>query len=122
MHTLEVQIITLSPWCNVNATSPSLNSEALSFAERHSELAHATAVRLHALASQSLEAHPKLRRLFECGRIGIETAGDTLVLKGCLPSYYLKQVLQEALRRIEGVASIENQIVVVYPSRLMGSG
>jgi hypothetical protein len=43
-----------------------------------------------------------------------------LVLRGCLPSYYLKQIAQEAVALLEGVERIDNQIQVVtrpFPSR-----
>jgi osmotically-inducible protein OsmY len=43
-----------------------------------------------------------------------------VVLRGCLPSYYLKQVAQEAVARLEGVASVDNQIHVVNPSPRSG--
>jgi osmotically-inducible protein OsmY len=36
-----------------------------------------------------------------------------LVLRGCLPSYHLKQVAQKAVARLEGVGRIDNQIQVV---------
>ena len=39
-----------------------------------------------------------------------------LVLRGCLPSYYLKQVAQEVVARLEGVQAIDNQIQVVPPA------
>jgi osmotically-inducible protein OsmY len=38
-----------------------------------------------------------------------------LLLRGCLPSYYLKQVAQEAVASLEGVHRIDNQIQVVSP-------
>jgi osmotically-inducible protein OsmY len=68
------------------------------------------------LASQArarLEQHPHFR-----GRtavIAIQTSGDTLVLSGCLPSHYLKQLLQEALKAVPGVAAIDNQVNVTWP-------
>jgi hypothetical protein len=36
-----------------------------------------------------------------------------LVLWGCLPSYYLKQVAQEAVARLDGVERVDNQIQVM---------
>jgi hypothetical protein len=39
-----------------------------------------------------------------------------LVLRGCLPSYYLKQVAQEVVARLEGVEGVENEIKVVPPA------
>jgi hypothetical protein len=38
---------------------------------------------------------------------------DVLVLQGRLPSYYLKQVAQEAVVRLEGVGAVDNQIQVM---------
>jgi hypothetical protein len=38
---------------------------------------------------------------------------DVLVVRGCVPSFYLKQVLQTALKPIDGVAWIDNQVNVV---------
>jgi osmotically-inducible protein OsmY len=38
-----------------------------------------------------------------------------LLLRGCLPSYYLKQVAQEVVAHLEGVAAVDNQIQVVTP-------
>ena len=39
-----------------------------------------------------------------------------LVLRGCLPSYYLKQIAQEAVAALEGIECIDNQIQVVTPA------
>jgi osmotically-inducible protein OsmY len=36
-----------------------------------------------------------------------------LTLRGCLPTYYLKQMAQTAVARMEGVQRIVNEIVVV---------
>jgi osmotically-inducible protein OsmY len=45
-----------------------------------------------------------------------------LTLRGCLPSYYLKQVAQEIAGGVPGVAGIINQIEVVsFPSCDPGS-
>jgi hypothetical protein len=39
-----------------------------------------------------------------------------LTLRGCLPSYYLKQVAQTAVARVAGGVRIVNEIEVVSPS------
>ena len=39
-----------------------------------------------------------------------------LIITGRLPSFHLKQLVQEALNDIEGVQGIENQIDVVNPA------
>jgi osmotically-inducible protein OsmY len=40
-----------------------------------------------------------------------------LILRGCLPTYYLKQVAQQTVSRLEGVDRIVNEIEVVASSR-----
>ena len=45
--------------------------------------------------------------------VSCDCRGGVLVLRGCLPSYYLKQVAQEAVAHLEGVKGVENQIQVV---------
>jgi hypothetical protein len=60
-----------------------------------------------------LEQHPHFR-----GRTSlftIEWVGETLVLSGRVPTYYLKQLLQEAVRKMPGVAAIDNRVCVMDP-------
>jgi len=38
---------------------------------------------------------------------------DGLVVRGCVPSFYLKQVLQTALMAVDGVRWLDNQVDVV---------
>lgn len=45
--------------------------------------------------------------------ISFEYSEGTLVLSGTLPTYYAKQLLQTALRDIEGVHRVENRVQVV---------
>jgi osmotically-inducible protein OsmY len=40
-----------------------------------------------------------------------------LTLRGCLPSYYLKQIAQTAVSRISGVDRVVNEIEVVGGSK-----
>jgi len=40
-----------------------------------------------------------------------------LVLRGHVPSYFLKQLAQETVRRVDGVEHIENEIEVDSPAR-----
>lgn len=39
--------------------------------------------------------------------------GEVLTIRGAVPSFYLKQVLQSALRELEGVKRVNNQVDVV---------
>jgi BON domain len=41
--------------------------------------------------------------------------GDVLTIRGHVPSFYLKQVLQVLLKNLEGVERIDNQVEVVNP-------
>jgi hypothetical protein len=64
-------------------------------------------------AWQRLEQHPHFR-----GRLHglqIEQQGQTLCLSGRLPTFYLKQLVQETLRHVPGVERVFNGISVVSP-------
>jgi len=66
---------------------------------------------LSSLARDYLEQHPHFR-----GRVNdvvIEHEGRTLFLTGHLPSFYLKQLVQEAVRHVPGVKEVRNLIDVV---------
>jgi osmotically-inducible protein OsmY len=69
------------------------------------------------LAESCLRRNPYLAlKNVSCdGRDGV------LVLRGCLPTYYLKQVAQEAVAHLEGLKRIENQIQVVTPAQQKGA-
>ena len=62
-------------------------------------------------AAQALDAHPHFRG--RTNTIRIECRRDTLILTGRLPSFYLKQLLQEALRGVDGVGRIDNHVAVI---------
>jgi hypothetical protein len=52
-------------------------------------------------------AHPALRRLT------VEETETTLVIKGSVSSYYLKQLAQETLKQVRGPRELVNQVEVV---------
>jgi osmotically-inducible protein OsmY len=60
------------------------------------------------LISNTIEKHPHLKRR----RVHFETQAGRVVLRGTVSSYYQKQMAQEAVRRLQGVDSIENQLEV----------
>lgn len=63
------------------------------------------------VARYHLEAHPHFRgRLND---VAIVQDGVTLTLRGRLPSFYLKQLVQEAMRHVPGVHRVRNMIDVV---------
>jgi hypothetical protein len=63
------------------------------------------------LARKSLEIHPHFRG--RMSGLSIEQRGKTLCLSGRLPTFYLKQLVQETVRHIPGVQGIHNDISVV---------
>ena len=66
------------------------------------------------LVRTRLEKHPHFR-----GRgslFTIELVGETIVMTGCFPSFYLKQLLQEAIMAMPDVMNIDNQVHVVWPN------
>jgi hypothetical protein len=69
---------------------------------------------LSSLARVQLEQHPHFR-----GRLAglrIEHRGRTLFLSGRVPTFYLKQLVQEAVRHLPGVQHVRNEIDVVSPT------
>ena len=64
------------------------------------------------------------RRIADCpypfvfNKITWHYAAGRLTLRGCVPSFYLKQVLQELMRGIEQVNRIENDVAVVSSTGL----
>lgn len=49
-------------------------------------------------------------------RVSCDYEGGVLVLRGRSGSYYEKQVAQESVKRIDGVARVVNQIEVISES------
>jgi osmotically-inducible protein OsmY len=69
---------------------------------------------LSTVARQYLESHPHFRG--RAAGVSIAHEGPSLVLTGCLPTFYLKQLVQEAVRHVPGVQSVYNHIDVVNPN------
>ena len=67
-------------------------------------------------ARRIVERHPLFRGRTDT--ISIEQRAGRLVLTGRLPSFYLKQQLQEAMRSINGMTGIENRVDVVSCNNL----
>ena len=68
---------------------------------------------LVSLVRAGLEQHPCFRG--RASLLVIELVDQTIVLSGRLPSYYLKQLLQEAIRGVPGVVGIDNHVLVMRP-------
>ena len=66
---------------------------------------------LDSLISSAIAEHPHLKRR----KLRFETEAGHVVLRGIVNSYYHKQLAQEAVRRLDGVRSIENHLEVEWP-------
>jgi hypothetical protein len=80
-------------------------------AQSNAELASSTIV---ASIREQLEQHPHFRG--RTSLLKIESIGGSIVLSGRLPSYYLKQLLQEAIKGSFDVMKIVNHVEVVWPT------
>jgi osmotically-inducible protein OsmY len=52
-------------------------------------------------------SHPALRH------VSVEDTGETLVIKGAVSSYYLKQLAQETVKAVQGARQVVNEVHVV---------
>jgi len=75
--------------------------------------AHSDAITEQARAR--LQAHLHLAKRSRA--LDLTVHDEVLVVRGNLPSFYLKQVLQHALQGLEGVSRIDNQVMVVPCNR-----
>ncbi len=64
------------------------------------------------LIQERLETHPCFRG--RASLLTIELVEGTVILSGRLPSHYLKQLLQEAIRGVPGVGEVDNQVDVPW--------
>jgi hypothetical protein len=62
-------------------------------------------------AHQLLTNHPHFRGRTACFQY--EYREEVLIVRGLVPSFYLKQVLQTALIELDGVVQIDNRVDVV---------
>ena len=67
---------------------------------------------LVSLIRERLEGHPHFRG--RTGLLKIESVGGSVVVSGRVPSYHLKQLLQEAIRVIPEVAHLDNRVDVTF--------
>ena len=65
---------------------------------------------IEASASFLLDAHPHFHG--RANRFAFECHARTLTVRGSVPSYYLKQVLQSVLRDVPGIGLIDNHVTV----------
>jgi hypothetical protein len=71
-------------------------------------------------AQATLNAHDHFRG--RAGRFEFDCREDVLIVRGTVPTFYLKQILQCALKDIEGVRLIDNQVQVISAAGLSSIG
>jgi osmotically-inducible protein OsmY len=79
---------------------------------------HITPFTITEMAESKLRSKPYLA----LKNVFCDYLNGVLVLRGCLPSYYLKQVAQEVVARLDGVERIDNQIQVMTSARRLRQG
>lgn len=80
---------------------------------RHAPTHKLESTSLVAQVREELESHPHFRGRLET--LSIAVRGKTVYLSGQLPSFYLKQLVQEIVRRLPGVQGLRNEINVISP-------
>lgn len=60
--------------------------------------------------AQALQTTPHLARR----RLRFETKDGHVVIRGTVSSYFQKQMAQEALRHLDGVDAIDNELEVIW--------
>jgi hypothetical protein len=62
-------------------------------------------------AERAIGSHPHFRG--RTNSICVECHQEALIVTGRMPSFYLKQLLQEVLRHVDGIEKIDNRVDVV---------
>jgi osmotically-inducible protein OsmY len=69
------------------------------------------------LIAESAESRLRGNSYLALKNVSCDYRDGVLTLRGCLPTYYLKQMAQAAVARIDGVERVINEIEVMAPSR-----
>jgi len=64
------------------------------------------------LIRERLEDHPHFRG--RTSLLKIESIGGSVVVSGRLPTYHLKQLLQEAIKLVPDLEQFDNQVEVLW--------
>lgn len=70
-----------------------------------------TSGRIERLAHEVVDTHSHFYR--RAGQFQFCCRDSVLIVRGSVPSFYLKQVLQRALQEVNGISRIDNQVTVV---------
>jgi hypothetical protein len=68
---------------------------------------------IEVLARECVRTHSRLFAIAESISFEFEFDGRVLIIRGAVPTYHLKQLIQTALMRLNGVEQLDNQVSVV---------
>ena len=97
--------------CSADPRVPAAQAQREGTVQNHTDLPSSLIV---SSLRERLEQHPHFRG--RTSLLKIESIGGSIVLSGRLPSYYLKQLLQEAVKEHLDVTQIDNHVEVVWPT------
>lgn len=69
-------------------------------------------------AYEVVDAHPHFHG--RAAQFEFACREEVLIVRGLVPTFYLKQVLQTALKGLDGVRIVDNQVTVISPDGLSG--
>ena len=95
---------------NENNLRDGLQQEFVSIVSNRSARGQRVHSPLETRILELLESHIRFRGKTRFIRCRVD--GKRLRLDGCLPSFFLKQLMQEALRSVPGIEEIDNRVVV----------
>lgn len=61
-------------------------------------------------AASRITGHPHLRQY--CSAVHFYFENGCLIVAGSVPSFYLKQLIQETIRNLEGIDRVDNRLMV----------
>jgi hypothetical protein len=61
-------------------------------------------------AASRITGHPQLRQ--HCSAVHFYFEDGCLIVAGSVPSFYLKQLIQETIRNLEGIDRVDNRLLV----------
>ena len=96
----------------------------LAYANRERRVAITDTAACERRIEEAAEGHLRRSGYLALRDIGCTCREGVVTLRGCLPTYYLKQIAQHVVTEREGVCGIINQIEVLAPSgrAVVGSG
>ena len=75
-------------------------------------------MRIEQLAFDLVDTHSHFHR--RASRFDFQCSDDVLIVRGHVPTFYLKQLLQSVLRELDDICTVDNQVQVASSHGLSG--